>query len=46
MVVVSAMTDLGQIYLNGLNDAGIKTATQSISEGVTGTCMVLVSPEF
>ncbi|UUS63914.1 MULTISPECIES: adenosine kinase [unclassified Acinetobacter] len=37
--------DLGQIYLNGLNDAGIQTATQSISEGVTGTCMVLVSPD-
>lgn len=37
--------ELGSIYLNGLNDAGIKTAKQSISEGVTGTCMVLISPD-
>ena len=37
--------DLGQIYLQGLNEAGIQTAAQSISEGVTGTCMVLVSPD-
>lgn len=37
--------ELGHIYLKGLNDAGIKTTTQSISEGVTGTCMVLVSPD-
>lgn len=37
--------DLGQIYLNGLNEAGIQTTTRSISEGVTGTCMVLVSPD-
>ena len=37
--------DLGEIYLNGLNDAGIQTTTKSISEGVTGTCMVLVSPD-
>lgn len=37
--------DLGSIYLNGLNEAGIKTAAQSISEGVTGTCMVLISPD-
>lgn len=37
--------DLGQIYLNGLNDAGIQTTTKSISEGVTGTCMVLVSED-
>ena len=37
--------ELGKIYLNGLNDAGIQTAAQSISEGVTGTCMVLVSPD-
>ena len=36
--------ELGSIYLNGLNDAGIQTTTQSISEGVTGTCMVLISP--
>ena len=37
--------ELGSIYLNGLNEAGIETATQSISEGVTGTCMVLISPD-
>lgn len=37
--------DLGQIYLNGLNEAGIQTTTKSISEGVTGTCMVLVSED-
>jgi sugar/nucleoside kinase (ribokinase family) len=37
--------DLGQIYLDGLNEAGIQTTTRSISEGVTGTCMVLVSPD-
>lgn len=37
--------ELGSIYLNGLNEAGIKTAQQSISEGVTGTCMVLISPD-
>lgn len=37
--------ELGQIYLKGLNEAGILTAEQSVSEGVTGTCMVLVSPD-
>lgn len=37
--------DLGKIYLDGLNDAGIQTAGKSVSEGVTGTCMVLVSPD-
>lgn len=37
--------ELGSIYLNGLNDAGITTTAQSISEGVTGTCMVLISPD-
>jgi len=37
--------DLGKIYLDGLNDAGIQTAAQSISDGVTGTCMVLVSQD-
>lgn len=36
---------LGQIYLDGLNEAGIQTTTRSISEGITGTCMVLVSPD-
>lgn len=37
--------DLGHIYLNGLNEAGIQTTPKSISQGVTGTCMVLVSPD-
>ena len=37
--------ELGSIYLKGLNEAGIKTSEKSISEGVTGTCMVLVSPD-
>ncbi|WP_411688688.1 adenosine kinase [Acinetobacter indicus] len=37
--------NLGEIYLNGLNDAGIRTTAKSVSEGVTGTCMVLVSPD-
>ncbi len=37
--------ELGSIYLNGLNDADITTSTKSISEGVTGTCMVLVSED-
>jgi len=37
--------DLGSIYLQGLNEAGIKTTSKSISEGVTGTCMVLISPD-
>ena len=37
--------DLGKIYLDGLNEARIQTAAQSISDGVTGTCMVLISPD-
>ncbi len=37
--------ELGGIYLQGLNDAGIQTTPKSISEGVTGTCMVLISPD-
>ena len=36
---------LGSIYLQGLNEAKIKTTEKSISEGVTGTCMVLVSED-
>ncbi|MFT4020552.1 MAG: adenosine kinase [Acinetobacter sp.] len=36
---------LGQLYLNGLNEAHIATAQQSICEGVTGTCMVLITPD-
>ena len=37
--------ELGAIYLAGLNEAGIQTSEKSISEGVTGTCMVLVSED-
>lgn len=37
--------DLGDIYLKGLNEAGIHTTTKSVSQGVTGTCMVLVSDD-
>ena len=37
--------ELGQVYLKGLNEAGIQTTVQSVSDGVTGTCMVLVSPD-
>ena len=37
--------DLGGIYLKGLNEAGIQTSQKSISEGITGTCMVLVSED-
>lgn len=37
--------ELGKIYLDGLNEAGIQTTAKSVSEGVTGTCMVLVSPD-
>ena len=37
--------DLGAIYLKGLSDAGIQTSQKSISEGVTGTCMVLISED-
>ncbi len=37
--------ELGSIYLKGLNEADIQTTTQSISDGVTGTCMVLVSDD-
>ena len=37
--------ELGQIYLDGLNDADIYTSTKSKTDGVTGTCMVLISPD-
>lgn len=37
--------DLGRIYLDGLSEAGIQTTQKSVSDGVTGTCMVLVSPD-
>ncbi len=35
--------ELGQLYLHGLNDAAIQTSEKSYSDGVTGTCMVLIS---
>lgn len=37
--------ELGEIYLQGLKDAGIQITEKSISEGVTGTCMVLISED-
>ena len=37
--------ELGKIYLDGLNEAAIQTTAKSVSNGVTGTCMVLVSPD-
>lgn len=37
--------DLATTYLEGLNQAGVHTSTQSVSQGVTGTCMVLVSDD-
>lgn len=37
--------ELGAVYLNGLTEAGIQSSKKSISDGVTGTCMVLVSPD-
>ena len=37
--------ELGQVYLDGLNDADIYTSEKSKTEGVTGTCMVLISPD-
>ena len=37
--------ELGGIYLAGLNEAKVQTTEKSVSHGVTGTCMVLVSPD-
>ena len=37
--------ELGRVYLAGLNEAGIQTTEKSVSEGTTGTCMVLVSSD-
>jgi sugar/nucleoside kinase (ribokinase family) len=37
--------ELGLVYLNGLNAADVKTSAKSISDGVTGTCMVLISED-
>lgn len=36
---------LGQIYLDGLKAVNIATTEKSISEGTTGTCMVLISDD-
>lgn len=36
---------LGQIYLDGLKAVNIATTEKSISEGTTGTCMVLISED-
>lgn len=36
---------LGEIYLQGLAEANIKTSEKSYSEGITGTCMVLISED-
>jgi len=36
---------LGEIYLKGLHEANIKTSEKSLSTGVTGTCMVLISED-
>ena len=36
---------LGKIYLDGLKAVNIATTAKSISEGTTGTCMVLISDD-
>lgn len=36
---------LGRFYLNDLADADVNTSTKSISEGETGTCMVMITPD-
>lgn len=36
---------LGEIYLQGLAEAQIVTSDKSYSQGVTGTCMVLISED-
>ena len=37
--------DFGQFYLNGLSTANVQTSTSSSSDGETGTCVVLVTPD-
>lgn len=37
--------ELGLVYLNGLNEANVQTSAKSLSDGVTGTCMVLISED-
>lgn len=36
---------LGEIYLQGLSEAKIQTSEKSLSSGITGTCMVLISED-
>lgn len=37
--------DFGQFYLNGLSTANVQTSISSSSDGETGTCVVLVTPD-
>nr|WP_174505784.1 adenosine kinase [Acinetobacter sp. Marseille-Q1620] len=37
--------EFGSTYLKGLNEAGITTSLKSVSNGVTGTCIVLSSAD-
>lgn len=37
--------DFGQFYLNGLSSANVQTSSSSMSDGETGTCVVLVTPD-
>lgn len=37
--------DFGRFYLNGLSQAKVQTSSSSMSEGETGTCVVLVTPD-
>lgn len=37
--------DLANFYLNDLQQVGVKTAQSSLSQGQTGTCIVLITPE-
>ncbi|OTG87107.1 adenosine kinase [Acinetobacter sp. ANC 4558] len=37
--------ELGKIYLTDLTNSGIKSSPKSVSDGVTGTCMVLVTED-
>lgn len=37
--------ELGEIYLQGLSEAKIQTSEKSLSTGITGTCMVLISED-
>lgn len=36
---------LGRFYLNDLADAKVATSTLSMSDGETGTCMVMITPD-